>query len=102
MSIDITMSVWTSTPDEAVHIATLEQRLAIATTPKTRNEVQRLINEYWSEMQRRHRDDPPRVPTDPAAEAAVWARQRDDLERRLREPSDDDPPRPPEETAPWN
>jgi hypothetical protein len=91
MSVCLTMPVWTPTPDElAIHSA-LEDEFAQATTPRARNEARRQIDKHFREMRNRHRDDPPTVSVNPAADEARRALQIEALQKQL-DDIDNDPP----------
>ncbi len=95
MDSSLTLSVWTPTAEEAAVSRALLDQLAKASTPQEANETRRLIDQHWSDMQRRHRDDPPRPVAEPAAVEAANERLIEHLGEQLRELGED-PPWPPD------
>lgn len=92
-AVNLSLSVWTPTADEAATSRALANELARASTPKAIREARRRIERFWSEMQQRHRDDPLRTSADPEAEQAHRALHREHLEKQLRELDEDSPSR---------
>ncbi len=92
--LSLALSVWTPTPDElAIHTALVDQ-LTHATTPRARREARQRIDKHFREMQHRHRDDPPAVSVDPAADEALRALQIEELQKQLRDLDNHPPPAP--------
>jgi hypothetical protein len=89
MDSTLTLSVWAPTPEELAIGRALHDQLASAVTIEEVNEAHTRIAEHWSEMQRRHRDDPPLPVADPAAVEAANERLIDLLREQLHELGED-------------
>jgi hypothetical protein len=93
-AVNLNLSVWTPTPDEAAAYWALADQLAQATTTEAMREARRRIDDHFREMQHRHRDDPPRVSPNRAPDDASEAQLLERLRKQLRD-WDEDPTSPP-------